>query len=107
MQTDPHRAHGFNSMHPGRLETLIERRTLYDDGRGMSEGVTDNRKTVSNYIFHLERLDSSEVSGINPDDSTDYRNNLPTLDAHRLSLGLNYAPHTFGCVIFDKKFQKL
>jgi len=32
------RSHGFSSYENGRLETLIERRTVYDDARGMSEG---------------------------------------------------------------------
>ncbi|XP_035705590.1 alpha-mannosidase 2x isoform X2 [Folsomia candida] len=94
------RAHGFNSMNPGRLEALIERRTIYDDGKGMAEGVTDNRKTISNYIFHIERLgpssDSSPEPRTDPKDNSDYRNNLPTLQAQKLSLGLNHVPTTFG-----------
>jgi hypothetical protein len=31
------RSHGFTSMEVGRLETLIERRTAYDDSRGVSD----------------------------------------------------------------------
>lgn len=29
------RSHGFSSMKSGRLETLVERRTVYDDARGV------------------------------------------------------------------------
>jgi hypothetical protein len=77
-------------MEYGRLETLIERRTLYDDGRGMSEGVTDNKRTISNYIFLLEKL-PQHLKQIQ-----DYSLNLPTLNALHLSLGLNYVPNSFG-----------
>jgi hypothetical protein len=83
------RAHGFSSMESGRLETLIERRTQFDDGRGMSEGVTDNKRTLSNYILLLEPLFTKE-------DSLFYEGTLPTLNSLHLSHALNYPVSTFG-----------
>lgn len=38
-------AQGASSFEPGRLEVMLDRRTLYDDSRGMGEGLVDNRKT--------------------------------------------------------------
>jgi hypothetical protein len=81
------RAHGFSSFEKGRLETLIERRTVYDDARGMGEGVTDNRETVSNYIIMLEKLPLRH--------GPQYENSVPTLPSHHLSQQLNYPPSLF------------
>lgn len=39
-------AQGAASWMPGQLEVMLDRRTLYDDSRGMGEGVVDNRKTI-------------------------------------------------------------
>lgn len=38
-------AQGASSFEPGVLEVMLDRRTLYDDSRGMGEGLVDNRKT--------------------------------------------------------------
>ncbi|XP_077301599.1 alpha-Mannosidase class II b [Arctopsyche grandis] len=38
-------AQGASSFEPGRLEVMLDRRTLYDDSRGMGEGLVDNRRT--------------------------------------------------------------
>jgi alpha-mannosidase len=40
-------AQGGASWEQGQLELMIERRTLYDDSRGMGEGVVDNKRTTS------------------------------------------------------------
>lgn len=35
---------------------MLERRTLYDDSRGMGEGVVDNRKTINKFWLLLEDI---------------------------------------------------
>lgn len=40
-------AQGAASWQPGFLEVMLDRRTLYDDSRGMGEGLVDNQQTVS------------------------------------------------------------
>lgn len=77
------RSHGCTSMELGRLECMIERRTIFDDSRGMGEGVTDNRPTISNYVLHIENLDG--VKG-----ESEFQKGLPTLQAHHISLDLSY-----------------
>lgn len=49
-------AQGAASWQPGYLEVMLERRTLYDDSRGMGEGLVDNRKTVSKYFLLIEDM---------------------------------------------------
>ncbi|XP_056646143.1 alpha-mannosidase 2 [Diorhabda sublineata] len=49
-------AQGSSSFQPGFLEVMLDRRTLYDDSRGMGEGLTDNRKTVSKYWLLVEDI---------------------------------------------------
>ncbi|ODN05616.1 Alpha-mannosidase 2 [Orchesella cincta] len=88
------------SMEVGRLECMIERRTIFDDSRGMGEGVTDNRPTVSNYVLYLEKLGGNTVV-----DNTDYQKSLPTLSAHHLSQELSYP--SFMYVYNDDKYQPL
>ncbi|CAG7824959.1 unnamed protein product [Allacma fusca] len=94
------RSHGFSSFEYGRLETLIERRTAYDDARGMGEGVTDNRPTVSNYVLLLERVHIEEKTN-------DYRNSLPTLRAQHFSHELIYQPSMFVYEQLIEAFKSL
>lgn len=94
------RAHGFSSFEKGRLETLIERRTIYDDARGMGEGVTDNRETLSNYVILLEKIQRSPE----PDH---YESSVPTMAAHHASQSLSYPPSQFVLDYqnFPERFQ--
>lgn len=50
-------AQGAASWQPGFLEVMLERRTLYDDSRGMGEGVVDNKRTESRYWLLIEDMD--------------------------------------------------
>ncbi|KAK7579920.1 hypothetical protein V9T40_000549 [Parthenolecanium corni] len=45
---------GASAWQPGWLEVMVERRTLYDDSRGMGEGVLDQRKMLNKYWLLLE-----------------------------------------------------
>lgn len=50
-------AQGVASWQPGFLEVMLDRRTLYDDSRGMGEGVVDNRETISHYWLLIEDIE--------------------------------------------------
>ena len=51
---------GFTSLNPGWMEFMIDRRTIHDDGRGMSEGMIDNLPTVTPFILLLEPKENRE-----------------------------------------------
>ncbi|KAF2894908.1 hypothetical protein ILUMI_11263 [Ignelater luminosus] len=54
-------AQGAASWQPGFLEVMLDRRTLYDDSRGMGEGLVDNRKTVNKFWLLLEDVQHISV----------------------------------------------
>ena len=47
-------ATGAASPRPGTLQLMVDKRTAYDDGRGMGEGVLDSRPTRHRYVLLLE-----------------------------------------------------
>ncbi|GMT09292.1 hypothetical protein PFISCL1PPCAC_589, partial [Pristionchus fissidentatus] len=47
---------GVASLKAGELEVMLERRLLQDDGRGLQQGVTDNRRTVSHFRLMVEKM---------------------------------------------------
>ncbi|XP_074027026.1 alpha-Mannosidase class II b [Leptinotarsa decemlineata] len=49
-------AQGASSWQPGFLEVMLDRRTLYDDSRGMGEGLVDNKRTLSKYWLLIEDI---------------------------------------------------
>jgi len=55
-------ATGATSVQEGHLEVMVDRRTMYDDARGMGEGVTDSRATTHKYWLLLEPKDPSRQS---------------------------------------------
>ncbi|CAK1588313.1 unnamed protein product [Parnassius mnemosyne] len=95
-------AQGAASFDPGRLEVMLDRRTLYDDFRGIGEGVVDNKQTIfQNWLllepttFIRSKRDTSESfqpvheRHFRPDQkTTDYQ--LPSQTADFLSRSLNY-----------------
>lgn len=83
-------AQGAASYQPGWLEVMLDRRTLYDDSRGMGEGLLDNRKTVIKHWLLLEDV----VEGYN-DETTTPRYSKPSLFANQLSNQLNYPVNIF------------
>lgn len=85
------RAHGISSWIDGRMEIMIERRVLYDDLRGINQGVTDNLPTESNYIVTIEKL----LQLNNSDSQETFESMLPTLHVHHLSQQLNYPLQTY------------
>ncbi|XP_045783844.1 alpha-mannosidase 2 isoform X3 [Maniola jurtina] len=98
-------AQGASAFEPGRLEVMLDRRTLYDDHRGVGEGVVDNKPTIFQNWLLIEpvapepgardKRDTSEHSSsfnerhFIPDQvSTNYE--LPSRTADYLSRSLNY-----------------
>jgi alpha-mannosidase len=80
---------GSASWQPGWLEVMLERRTLYDDSRGMGEGVVDNRRTTSHFWLLLEEM------GVDGGGDQDDGVSRPSLFAHHLSNGLLYPANLF------------
>lgn len=81
-------AQGAAGWEPGRIELMLDRRTLYDDSRGLGEGVVDNKMTVTKYWILLEAVQQS-------DDRRRPRVSNPSLVAHHLSEGLLYPAGVF------------
>ncbi|XP_011297547.1 alpha-mannosidase 2 [Fopius arisanus] len=77
-------AQGAASYQPGWLEVMLDRRTLYDDSRGMGEGLLDNRKTVLKHWMLLEDISGEKGSY-----------SKPSLFANHISNALNYPINMF------------
>ncbi|CAI0455731.1 unnamed protein product [Linum tenue] len=81
---------GVASLKDGWLEIMLDRRLLRDDGRGLGQGVTDNRPM--NVVFHL-LFESNVSTASNP-----VSNPLPlspSLLSHRINSHLNYPLFAF------------
>jgi alpha-mannosidase len=50
-------SHGVTSPLDGLMEVMLERRIRYDDNRGLSEGILDNKLTVSRFMITIEGLE--------------------------------------------------
>lgn len=83
-------AQGAASLEPGQLEVMVDRRTLYDDYRGMGEGVVDSRLTRHNFWMLLEQF---EFPSVTPSATPDYQ--VPTLFANQLLNALNYPANMY------------
>ena len=59
-------ATGATSVQEGWLEVMVDRRTMFDDARGMGEGVTDSRATTHGYWLLLEPRDPSQQPPAEP-----------------------------------------
>ena len=76
-------AMGAASWQPGLLEVMVDRRSSFDDGRGMGEGILDNLPTLHKYWLLMESKPaqrSDEVENLK----------LPSQLANTLSQYLNY-----------------
>ena len=49
---------GVASLGRGELEVMMDRQLLYDDQRGLGEGISDNKLTMTKFILQVERTDS-------------------------------------------------
>lgn len=81
---------GAASLNNGWLEIMLDRRLVRDDGRGLGQGVMDNRPM--NVLFHI--LTESNVSALPPNIHTSI-SVQPSLLSHRVGAHLNYPMHAF------------
>ncbi|CAN6198140.1 unnamed protein product [Urochloa humidicola] len=92
---------GAASLKNGWLEIMLDRRLVQDDGRGLGQGVMDNRPM--NVIFHLLR--ESNVSALPKTHSL--LTLQPSLLSHRVGAHLNYPMHAFKSKKSHEKSFKL
>lgn len=84
-------AQGAASLEPGFLEVMLDRRTLYDDYRGMGEGVVDSQLTQQHYWLILEQMKdgiNNNNDQVPPILNRDYE--IPSYFINQLSNILNY-----------------
>ncbi|CAA6661402.1 unnamed protein product [Spirodela intermedia] len=80
---------GAASLQDGWLEIMLDRRLVQDDGRGLGQGVMDNRPM--NVVFHI--LTESNISAaVAPSDPLPLQ---PSLLSHQIGALLNYPIHAF------------
>lgn len=89
---------GVASLKEGWLEIMLDRRLVRDDGRGLGQGVMDNRPL--NIVFHI--LMESNISSI-PTSVSNHLPLSPSLLSHLVGARLNYPLHAF----IAKKPQEL
>ena len=70
------------SVAPGSLEVMLDRRTVYDDARGMGEGVMDSRSTMHKFWLLLEPKD--------PDAPSQSMNDIQIASLSPLALALSF-----------------
>lgn len=97
-------AQGAASYEPGRLEVMLDRRTLYDDFRGIGEGVVDNKPTTFQNWLLLETMpgarigkdntDSMNTRNFSPEQKTNHYE-LPSHSADYLSRTFNYPVNVY------------
>ena len=51
--------HGVASLEQGSLEVMLDRQLLYDDERGLGEGIYDNKLTMTKFIIQIEEKASN------------------------------------------------
>ncbi|KNC30549.1 hypothetical protein FF38_05570 [Lucilia cuprina] len=90
-------AQGAASYEPGQLEVMLDRRTLYDDYRGMGEGIVDSRLTRHKFWVLIEDMPTATAK------QNKYQ--VPSLLTNYLANGLRYPPTTYFVENFDNPPQ--
>lgn len=94
-------AQGVSGFEPGRLELMLDRRMLYDDQRGLGEGLVDNKPTTYRHWLLLETTPHPAAPATSPLNILNERHfniqnitqpvyQLPSQTADYLSRTLNY-----------------
>ncbi|KAG5673606.1 hypothetical protein PVAND_003637 [Polypedilum vanderplanki] len=89
-------AQGAASLEPGQIEVMLDRRTLYDDYRGMGEGIVDSRLTRHQFWITVEFFKAESDN----EDKKYY--NVPSLLAQHLTNSLNYPANIY----FIEKYEE-
>ncbi|EDV93410.1 alpha-mannosidase 2 [Drosophila grimshawi] len=89
-------AQGAASYEPGQLEVMLDRRTLYDDYRGMGEGVVDSRLTRHKFWLLVEDM----PPGQQVENPPSYK--VLSLQAQQLANGLRYPPNLYFLSNFEQ-----
>lgn len=89
-------AQGAASYEPGQLEVMLDRRTLYDDYRGMGEGVVDSRLTRHKFWLLVEDM----PSGHHIDKPPSYK--VLSLQAQQMANALRYPPNLYFLSNFEQ-----
>ncbi len=87
---------GVSSQRYASMEVMLDRRLQYDDGRGLGEGVLDNKPTPSRFYFLVEkksqRVSPNKVKYSQQQQSRDV--SFPSILAQSLANSLRYYPIT-------------
>ncbi|CAF0800037.1 unnamed protein product [Rotaria sp. Silwood1] len=90
---------GVACLKPGVIDVFLDRRLTRDDGRGLGQGVMDNREIISTFKLLFESrhtiADRTSLTG------------YPTLLAHHLSIELLYPIHLFHSLKSNIVLNKL
>ncbi|XP_068632406.1 alpha-mannosidase 2-like [Battus philenor] len=80
-------AQGVTSLLEGQIVVMLDRRVLYNDGRGTGEGLADNSATHHRHIILLENFGKSKsLNNVNRKVTVQ----LPSMAAVQLAATLNY-----------------
>lgn len=78
-------AAGAASLEPGQLEMMLDRRTLYDDYRGMGEGVVDSRLARHRFWLMWEAFEEGKSKPVDPNEFQ-----MLSWRGHQMANSLNY-----------------
>ena len=88
-------AQGAASLEPGQIEVMLDRRTLYDDYRGMGEGIVDSRLMRHQFWITMEFFNSETP------EAPKKPYHVPSLHAQHLSNSLNYPVNIYFIEKYD------
>lgn len=79
-------AQGAASYEPGQIEVMLDRRTLYDDYRGMGEGIVDSKLTRHKFWLLVEDMPQQQIKD---------KYEVLSATANYFANGLRYPPNIY------------